>query len=503
MEQPGAMYNYNWEMKNETDRCLIDKEAWSEDCGQGNVVSYAVNASTAAHVIATVRFAAKHNIRLVVKGTGHDYIGRSTAPGGLSVWTYHMKGIEFDDDFVAKGCNTFSGNGKKTSVVTVGAGVRWAEVYAETNKRGKLVVGGFSPTVGASGGYVLGGGHSILSPTHGLAADNVVQFTLVTPTGKLVTASSCTNPDLFWALRGGGGGFGIILTTTHKTHPDTAGTLFSIVAVADTQPAYETYINKWVTLMPLLETHKFAGYFYQRDNIFVIPYVITPETNTTLLTSLLAPVLLPDSTPNVTITLKTNVTTPSIIPLFQSIAASIEEKTGPEAVLLGSRLIPSTLFKTFPQKITSSFLALQPAQANGTTVIWHLVASNAVAHPPKQNPSPAAVNPAWRKALLHVVYTQSLPPLSMMPITEALIAYLRNSVTQRTEILKQLAPDSGCYINESDAFEEGWEQSKYGANWDRLRKVKRMVDPERVMVCRQCVGWEEWEEVGEGTCKKV
>lgn len=75
-----------------------------------------------------------------------------------------------------------------------------------------MVVGGSSTTVGAAGGWITGGGHSALSPTYGLGVDNVQQLTAVLPNGTYVVANRCQNKDIFYALRGGGGGtFGVIM----------------------------------------------------------------------------------------------------------------------------------------------------------------------------------------------------------------------------------------------------------------------------------------------------
>ena len=82
-----------------------------------------------------------------------------------------------------------------------------------------IVVGGYAQTVGASGGYVQGGGHGSMGPKYGLAVDNVLEFDVVTADGSLLTVNSCNNPDLFWALRGGGGGtFGVVTRTVYKAH---------------------------------------------------------------------------------------------------------------------------------------------------------------------------------------------------------------------------------------------------------------------------------------------
>ncbi|KAL7753205.1 hypothetical protein RI367_000980 [Sorochytrium milnesiophthora] len=115
--------------------CRLD-DAGSRECWQGNVPSYAVRAESPQDVQTAVRFAAERNLRLVVMNTGHDYAGRSTAAGALSVWTHNMKQITLVDRFVATGC----GN-KKTAVpaVTVAAGVQWGEVYRVVLAANRLV----------------------------------------------------------------------------------------------------------------------------------------------------------------------------------------------------------------------------------------------------------------------------------------------------------------------------------------------------------------------------
>ena len=103
--------------------------------------------------------------------------------------------------------------------ITMQAGVIWDKVYRALNGSEYAIVGGLCPTVGVVG-YTTGGGYnSLFSRSYGFASDNVLNFKVVTCNGTIVTASSSSNPDLFWALRGGGGGnFGYVLEMTHKIH---------------------------------------------------------------------------------------------------------------------------------------------------------------------------------------------------------------------------------------------------------------------------------------------
>lgn len=122
---------------------------------------------------------------------------RSTAPSSLSIWTRHLLGMNFEPSFLERSCAaaTF------VPAITVAAGHPLRDIYAEVSKYNQTIVGAAEPNVGL-GGYITGGGHSPISAKYGLAADNVLEMALVTPTGDIVVANECQNQDLFWAMRG-------------------------------------------------------------------------------------------------------------------------------------------------------------------------------------------------------------------------------------------------------------------------------------------------------------
>jgi FAD/FMN-containing dehydrogenase len=141
--------------------------------------------------------AKKHNIRLVVKSTGHDYVGRSNAPNSLSIWVHHIKGLKTLDSFRPSRCKvTIDG-----TAVTAGAGMQMWDLYSALDAINQTVVGGGGKTV-SLGGYLTGAGHGLLAPRYGLAADQVYEMEVVTPSGEIVIANECQNQDLFWAMRG-------------------------------------------------------------------------------------------------------------------------------------------------------------------------------------------------------------------------------------------------------------------------------------------------------------
>jgi hypothetical protein len=166
-------------------------------CSGAGYPVYVINATCAEDAKLGVDFARRHDIRLIVKGTGHDYLGRSAAPNSLSIWTHHISGLSFQDGFQPKGCK-FSIDGPS---VTAAAGTQMLEIDYEAHLRNLTIVSGGAGTVGV-GGYLTGGGHSALSSTYGLAADQVLEMEIVTPGGEILIINECQNTDLFWAMRG-------------------------------------------------------------------------------------------------------------------------------------------------------------------------------------------------------------------------------------------------------------------------------------------------------------
>src|SRR5208282_6410255 len=214
---------------------------------------YAVAARNVQDIAAAVNFARENNLRLAVRGGGHSYQGTSNAPDSLLIWTRHMHDIQMHDAFVPDGCEHIM---QPQPAVTVGAGTFGMQAYtAVTTEGGKYVQGGGCTTVGLAG-LLQGGGFGSFSKHYGTAAASLLEAEVVTADGQIRIANACTNPDLFWALKGGGGGtFGVVTKLTLRLHelPEFwGGAIFRVQASSD--DAFR----------------KLLGYFvnFYRDNLF-------------------------------------------------------------------------------------------------------------------------------------------------------------------------------------------------------------------------------------------
>jgi hypothetical protein len=163
--------NTNWALESfHTSRPLGLAYPWNIICPPVNVTAgeqpvsctlgpnprYAVNATTVEHIRSTLAFAAENNIRLVVKSTGHDLLGRSDGYGSLELWLhYHRNDIYFKSTYAASNCPTSEWEG---SAIQIKGAYQWRDVYAVAKRNNVIVVGGGSPSVGAAGGWNTAGG---------------------------------------------------------------------------------------------------------------------------------------------------------------------------------------------------------------------------------------------------------------------------------------------------------------------------------------------------------
>jgi FAD/FMN-containing dehydrogenase len=158
----------------------------------------------AIDVRGAVRWAVGHGVQMRPRSGGHSYAGYSTLSGGVVLDLSQMRAISVN---------------RRAGMATVGAGAQLIDVYAVLARQGVTIPAGSCPSVGVSG-VTLGGGMGLAGRAFGLTADNMIEVQIVTADGRVRTVNRRTDPDLLWALRGGGGGnFGIVTRFTFRVHP--------------------------------------------------------------------------------------------------------------------------------------------------------------------------------------------------------------------------------------------------------------------------------------------
>ncbi|KXN83406.1 6-hydroxy-D-nicotine oxidase [Leucoagaricus sp. SymC.cos] len=488
-DHPGTYENINFEAytyKNGSISACYLNTTLGFPCEQGNVPPIGVDARTIEDIQAAVKFASRHNLRLVVKNTGHDYLGRSAGRGAFMIWTHHLKNITYDVNFVPEG----GSNNDVVPAFTLGAGVQWVEAYTAAAQQKRFLLGGISAgmSVGAAGGWIQGGGHSAFSATYGLGVDNAIQFTIVTPSGDHITTNAYEHSDLFWALRGGGAGsWGVITSVTYKSHDLFPLVMSGVNITIPTPSAAQSIATEFIKLHPKLSDAGWGGYSSLSNTslmaLFVVPNVSWADANNTI-----QPFF--DFCKNVTG--NPNIATFSYP--FEDFHAWLNSTfgMGVEAgsqvggnVELASRLLSRDAAENRPEETARLLLSFDFAAFN-------FVAGGAVS---RVDPDSVGLNPGWRKAVA-LVYTAEgwNEGASSGEIQQA-----RQRVAAAVPRLDPISPDSATYQNEASLYEPDFKKSFFGSHYERLEDIKKKYDPESLFIVAEGVGSEHWN--GDLMCK--
>lgn len=342
------------------------------------------------------------------------------------------------------------------------------------------------------GSYVTGGGHSQLGATYGLAADLVIDMTVVTPNGKVVMANACQNQDLFWALRGGGGAtFGVVLNMTMLLNPDKPTT--EVVWGAIDQ-SWNT-ANFWdaatwaFTQYPDLIDQGLAGdgYINTSNPSGFGPLWIGFDLTLTQVEAMLGPidVYINDTWPHEFFFARNATSWPSYYAYWE---ANPDQSTPIGAdLVLGSRLLDR-------KAIANPNLKEYLITASPLGGLYQFMSAGPGVH--NKPLGLDSLNPAWRTAYSYTVAGAEWDPLNEKMEQEVLL-----DLDGFVEALTALAPNTGAYVNEADPFQANYHEVFWGDNYPRLLAIKRAIDPDDVFWCRACVGNERWQQVGNELCQ--
>jgi hypothetical protein len=457
-----------------------------EPCTVGTHVAYTVNATSVDDFKATLQFAKSRNIRLVIRNTGHDYLGKSSGAHAFAVWTRHLKSIELLDDFQS---TWYSGK-----AIKVGAGVDGGQAQDFAHAHGLMIVAGNCPTVGIAGGLSQGGGHSPTASYLGLAADQVIEWEVLTSEGDVVVANPQQNKDLFWALTGGGGGtFGIVVSMTIKAYPEVQTSVATLMVPLDPDN-FNSMRSVLTTFLTHLPSAVDAGAFVVWalvPNAFLITPAFAPNLTQPELDGLFAPILATLTSLSLPHTYAS-----TSYPTFHAAFTSTPQAWNVSDLHPSGRLVPRSLITSpsqpqLPALISAILHIASRAMAVG-------VSYNALPHTPTY---PTSVSPHLRTSLFNLVAGL---PLNMSATPEQWAEADRYLVHDVLGPLRDLAPEGGAYMNEASLLEPHWEREFFGGNYEGLEAVKRKWDPEEVFFAKRGVASHRWVEEREGRlCRRL
>jgi FAD/FMN-containing dehydrogenase len=482
--------------------------------------AYAVKARNSADVVAAVNFARDHNLRLVVKGTGHSYQGTSNAADSLLIWTRAMNEVTLHDAFVPRGCE---GKLPPVPAVTAGAGAMWIDLYAAvTSGAGRYVQGGGCTTVGVAG-LVQSGGFSSFSKGFGTAASGLLEAEVVTADGKVSTVNVGSNPDLFWALKGGGGGsFGVITRLTLRTHelPEFFGAAWgSIKAQSDT--AFKKLLAQFCAFYAehLFNPHWGEQVAIGTDNTLTLK-MVCQGLNSQQIAALWQPFFSWVSEAPQDFTVKDALASAAIAgrhwweidgtrrmirdsragaPAHHGYWDGDQGQVGMFLHGYDSVWLPASLLEQelHPQRLVNALFAASRHKEVGLHFNKGLAGAPDVAIATALD---TATNPgvigAFALAIIADGEGPAYPSMARPAIDMGAAHADARAIDAATAQLRQVAPGAGSYVSESNYFNAGWQQAFWGANYARLRAIKSKYDADGLFFVHHGVGSEDWSADG-------
>ncbi|KAI2624613.1 FAD-binding domain-containing protein [Hypomontagnella submonticulosa] len=459
-------------------------------CTLGGMPSYVVKATNVAQIQLAVNFARNLNLRLIVKNKGHDFKAKSTGAGALSIWTNALQGIQYLGSTYTHGPSGYRGPAFK-----IGAGVQALPLYQAADKLGLHIVGGNTRTVGIGGGYTAGGGHSPLLSMHGMAADQVLSMEVVLPNGRFVSVDEKNYPDLFFALRGGGGStWGIVTSLVIRAYPKKPVSTLSYSFAAGTDVPVETFWKGVDAVFAKFPEYADKGMYsyWSISCFFDCSFSMAPQWGNDMKSAAMKTLsqTLFDELAGMGITVSDAVYKDydGVLKAIEGTWSAESEQTGVWNFNTGSRLFPRSNWND-PAKFAAQSAALrQGVEKAGLMLGYNMKAA--------KNPSvnqTNAVNPAWRETVLHALlgatWSQEATPQD--------IATANKNLVEMMQPWRDASPGAGAYLNEADINEPNWQQAFYGSNYNYLYQLKQKYDPWGLLWAPTAVGSEDWYITGQ------
>jgi hypothetical protein len=322
-----------------------------------------------------------------------------------------------------------------------------------------------------------------------MAADQVLEWEVVTASGDLLIASPSNNSDLYWALSGGGGGvYGAVISMTSKAHNDMASSAANLTFTNSgvSQDAFWEAISIFHETLPAIVDAGGVSIWGFTNASFSMTPTYGPNITALQMSSLLQPVFSKLDANNITYTYA--------VKSYPDFLSSYDDTTmnpfiATSAIQLGGRIIPRSLVESNNSVLTSAFQTITSLGGG-----FSGIAMNVGNSPSNAN----AVNPEWRTALFDaVVYT-----LFDYTSWETNLANQDLITDVLMPELEAITPAGGAYLNEANFRQPDWQEAFYGSNYDSLKAVKDKYDPEGIFYALTGVGSDAWVEEADGRlCK--
>ena len=395
-----------------------------------------------------------------------------------------------------------------------GGGNPWGRVYTAAHHVDRAVVGGEDATVGL-GGLLQNGGHGLLSSHYGLGSDQVYQVTVITSEGHRLIANNKINKDLFWAVRGGGGGqFGVVTEFILRTYPVPSNVVSGSLTFYPAHKSNESEKASWKgfaetvaqipDLMDLGITGQVMGLTGERAVSYaglkqsipgatvIVDLVAFNSTKTALNTTLqdLRAQLLNRTERNFNLT----VSNPIEYGYWEYTKPDFSSSQACGAVsLFTSRLLGRAELSDIPRADLTHYLqqiSTTSDEESGTMVLFGLQAGHGPANVPQERHG--STLPAWRTAYAHAMAYGGSVNTTMHP-AEAIEAAARWYENTLEPVWRNWAPDTGAYMNEGNPLSSTWKRDFYGKNYQRLMDIKLRYDPSESLYIRSGIRSDVWQ----------